>query len=85
MHKLPYSGLQIHGKYLTKFNKQRTISETKTAVIARIGRAFETNGGIFAVSRAEAKPYVEAALGDGSQLIRRRARDLWSLYQQQNK
>ncbi len=41
--------------------------------------------GIFAVSRAEAKPYVEAALGDTSQLVRRRAHDLWSLYQQQNK
>jgi hypothetical protein len=41
--------------------------------------------GIFAVSRAEAKPYVEAALGDKSQLVRQRAHDLWSLYQQQNK
>ena len=41
--------------------------------------------GIFAVSHAEAKPYVEAALGDKSQLVRRRAHDLWSLYQQQNK
>jgi uncharacterized membrane protein YqgA involved in biofilm formation len=41
--------------------------------------------GIFAVSRAEAKPYVEAALGDSSQLVRRRAHDLWSLYQQQDK
>jgi hypothetical protein len=41
--------------------------------------------GIFAVSQAEAKPYVEAALGDRSQLVRRRAHDLWSLYQQQNK
>ena len=41
--------------------------------------------GIFAVSQAEAKPYVEAALGDRSQLVRRTAHDLWSLYQQQNK
>ena len=41
--------------------------------------------GIFAVSRAEAKPYVEAALSDSSQLVRRRAHDLWSLYQQQSK
>jgi hypothetical protein len=41
--------------------------------------------GIFAVSQVEAKPYVEAALGDSSQLVRRRARHLWSLYQQQNK
>jgi uncharacterized membrane protein YqgA involved in biofilm formation len=41
--------------------------------------------GIFAVSRAEAKPYVEAALGDRSELVRQRAHDLLSLYQQQNK
>jgi hypothetical protein len=41
--------------------------------------------GIFAVSRAEAKPYVVAALGDRSQLVRRRAHDLWSSYQRQNK
>jgi uncharacterized membrane protein YqgA involved in biofilm formation len=37
--------------------------------------------GIFAVSRAEAKPYVEAALSDSSQLVRRRAHDLLNLYQ----
>src|SRR6266478_5069527 len=41
--------------------------------------------GIFAVSHAEAKHYMEAALGDKSQLVRRRAHDLWSLYQHQNK
>ena len=41
--------------------------------------------GIFAVSHAEAKPYVEAALGDSSPLVRRTAHELWSLYQQQNK
>ena len=41
--------------------------------------------GIFAVTHAEAKPYVEAALGDRSQLVRRYAHDLWSLYQEQNK
>jgi hypothetical protein len=41
--------------------------------------------GIFAVSRAEAKPYVEAALSDSSQLVRERAHHLWSLCQQQNK
>ena len=41
--------------------------------------------GIFAVSRAEAKPYVGAALSDSSQLVRQRAHHLWSLYQQQNK
>src|SRR5467141_510311 len=41
--------------------------------------------GIFAVSRAEAKPYVEAALSDSSQLVQQRAHDLWGLYQQQDK
>ncbi len=41
--------------------------------------------GLFAVSHAEAKPYVEAALGDKSQLLRQRAHHLWSLYQQQHK
>jgi hypothetical protein len=41
--------------------------------------------GIFEVSRAEAKPYVEAALGDSAQLVRKRAHDLWSLYQGQMK
>jgi hypothetical protein len=37
--------------------------------------------GIFAASHDEAKPYVEAALSDSSQLVRRRARDLLNLYQ----
>ena len=41
--------------------------------------------GIFGVSPAEAKPYVEAALIDSSQLVRLRAHHLLSLYQQQNK
>jgi hypothetical protein len=41
--------------------------------------------GIFAVSHAEAKPYVEAALGDSSQLVQQRAHHLLALYQQQNK
>jgi HEAT repeat protein len=41
--------------------------------------------GLFAVSHAEAKPYVEAALGDKSQVVRQRAQHLLSLYQQQNK
>ncbi len=41
--------------------------------------------GIFAVSRAEAKPYVEAALSDSSQLVQQRAHHLWSLYQERDK
>jgi len=39
--------------------------------------------GIFQVSPAEAKPYVEAALGDKSQVIRQNAQHLWRLYQRQ--
>jgi hypothetical protein len=41
--------------------------------------------GIFAVSQVEAKPYVEAALRDSSQLVQQRAHHLLALYQQQNK
>jgi hypothetical protein len=41
--------------------------------------------GIFAVSQVEAKPYVEAALRDRSQLVQQRAQHLLALYQQQNK
>ena len=37
--------------------------------------------GVYQVSPAEATPYVEAALGDKSQVVRQRAHDLWSLYQ----
>ncbi|MBS1840335.1 MAG: HEAT repeat domain-containing protein [Acidobacteria bacterium] len=39
--------------------------------------------GIFGVSPAEAKPYVDAALGDESKLVRQRAQDLHSLYGKQ--
>jgi len=41
--------------------------------------------GIFAVSQVEAKPYVEAALGDSSQLVQQTAHHLLALYQEQNK
>ena len=41
--------------------------------------------GIFAVSPTEAKAYVEGALRDKSHLVRRTARHLRRLYQQQNK
>ena len=41
--------------------------------------------GIFQVSPADAKPYVEAALSDRSQLVQQYAHHLLSLYQQQNK
>lgn len=41
--------------------------------------------GMFQVSLTEAKPYVEAALGDRSETIRQTAHALWSLYQRQIK
>jgi hypothetical protein len=41
--------------------------------------------GIFRVSPTEAKPYLEAALGDRSQVVRQNAQHLWSLYQRQIK
>src|SRR6266576_338836 len=37
--------------------------------------------GIFRVSSADAKPYLEAALSDRSQLVRQEAQHLWRLYQ----
>lgn len=41
--------------------------------------------GMFAISRVEAKPYIEAALQDKSQLVRRRAQQLSVFYQGQDK
>jgi hypothetical protein len=41
--------------------------------------------GIFAVSPAEARPCVKAALSDSSQLVRLRAHELLTLYARQNK
>ncbi len=41
--------------------------------------------GIFRVSSADAKPYLEAALSDRSQLVRQEAQHLWRLYQGQIK
>jgi hypothetical protein len=41
--------------------------------------------GMSSVSQLEAKPYVEAALKDQSQLVRRRAQQLWDLMSAANK
>jgi hypothetical protein len=70
-----------------KAKKNITIGPLKRAFAqdqSEVTRAAALDG-IFAVSHAEAKPYVEAAFGDRSQLVQRRAHDLWSLYQWQNK
>lgn len=41
--------------------------------------------GILAVSEVEAKPWVEAALGDESQVVRKTAQEIWASYYGQNK
>lgn len=38
--------------------------------------------GMFAVSKTRAKPFVETALADKSELVRRRAQALWDLYRE---
>jgi len=74
-------------KFLTAIGGSSTLGPLKRAFaqdqweVTRVAAL----SGIFAVSHAEAKPYVEAALGDKSEVVRQRAQHLWSLYQQQNK
>jgi hypothetical protein len=38
--------------------------------------------GIFGISQDEARPYVKASLADKSEVVRKRAQDLWILYRQ---
>jgi hypothetical protein len=74
-------------KFLMTIGGSSTLAPLKRAFAQdqwEVTRAAALDG-IFAVSQAEAKPYVEAALGDSSQLMRWRAQHLWSLYQQQKK
>jgi uncharacterized membrane protein YqgA involved in biofilm formation len=74
-------------KFLMAIGGPSTLGPLKRALAQdqwEVTRAAALDG-LFAVSQVEAKPYVEAALGDTSQLVRQRARDLWSLYQRQNK
>jgi hypothetical protein len=74
-------------KFLVAIGGSSTLGPLKRALSQdqwEVTRAAALDG-VFAVSRAEAKPYVKAALGDRSQLVRQRAHDLWSLYQGQNK
>jgi hypothetical protein len=70
-------------KFLMAIGGSSTLGPLKRAFAQdqwEVTRAAALNG-IFAVSQAEAKPYVEAALGDNSRLVRQRALDLWNLYQ----
>jgi hypothetical protein len=70
-------------KFLMAIGGSSTLGPLKRALAQdqwEVTRAAALDG-IFAVSHAEAKPYVEGALGDRSQLVQRRAHNLWSLYQ----
>ncbi len=74
-------------KFLTAIGGSSTLGPLKRAFAQdqwEVTRVVALDG-IFQVSRAEAKPYVEAALADKSQVVRQRAHDLWNLYQQQIK
>lgn len=74
-------------KFLMVIGGSSTLGPLKKALAQdewEVTRAAALSG-IFAVSPAEAKPYVEAALSDGSQLVRRRAQELLALYQEQKK
>jgi len=74
-------------KFLMAIGGSSTLGPLKRAFAQdqwEVTRAVALDG-IFAVSRAEAKPYVEAALSDSSQLVQQRAHHLWSLYQEQDK
>ena len=70
-------------KFLMAIGGPSTLGPLKRALAQdqwEVTRAAALDG-IFGVSRAEAKPYLEAALGDRSQLVRQRAHELCSLYQ----
>jgi hypothetical protein len=74
-------------KFLMAIDDSSTFGPLKRAVDRdqwEVTRA-QALSGMFVVSQVDAKPYVEAALGDKSQLVRQRAQDLWALYQQQSK
>jgi len=69
-------------KFLLAIGGPSTIGPLKRAFAQdqwEVTRAAALDG-LFAASHAEAKPYVEAALSDRSQLVRQRAHHLWSLY-----
>jgi uncharacterized membrane protein YqgA involved in biofilm formation len=74
-------------KFLMAIGGSSTLGPVKRAFTQdqwEVTRAAALDG-TFAVSHAEAKPYVEAALRDSSQLVQQRAHHLLALYQQQYK
>ncbi len=90
-----YLGLQSKNGFTQLYTVKFLMAIGGSSTLGPLKRAFAQDqwevtraaalDGIFGVSPAEAKPYVEAALTDSSQLVRLRAHHLLSLYQQQNK
>jgi hypothetical protein len=79
---------QLHAvKFLMVIGSPSTLGPLKRAFAQDqwdVTRAAALDG-IFQVSPAEAKPYVEAGLADKSQVVRQRAYHLLGLYQGQTK
>lgn len=74
-------------KFLMAIGGSSTLGPLKRALAQdqwEVTRAAALDG-MFAVSPAEARPYVKAALSDSSQLMQLRAHQLLSLYARQNK
>ena len=90
-----YLGLQSKNGFTQLYTVKFLMAIGGSSTLGPLKRAFAEDqwevtraaalDGIFAVSRAEAKPYVEAALSDSSQLVQQRAHHLWSLYQERDK
>ena len=71
-------------KFLTAIGGPSTIGPLKRAFSQdqwEVTRAAALSG-MFAVSKVEAKPYVDAARGDSSRLVRQRAEQLSAMYEQ---
>lgn len=90
-----YLDLQLKNGFTQLFAVKFLIAIGGASTLGPLKRAFAQDqwevtrasalSGMFQASRTEAKAYVEAALSDRSQLVRQRAHDLWSLYQEQSK
>jgi hypothetical protein len=74
-------------RFLVDIGGPSTLGPLKRALAQDQWEVIRLNAlyGIFAVSPVEAKPYVKAALGDKSEVLRQNAHYLWSLYQGQIK
>ena len=69
-------------KFLIALDLQSTIEPLELAISAdqwEVTRA-QALSGLFAISREDARPFIVAALRDGSQLVRQRAQELFLFY-----